>query len=68
MESKFAIGDVVTTDFYVKDAKLHRVITNIENKNGQTGIFITTVDKHGRKLHCDSGWYEKLNVSKADDE
>ena len=54
------IGDIVTTDFYPKDKHLPRRVIKIEPAqiHSQSGVWVTTIDKQGRKLDLDSAWYK----------
>jgi len=57
---KFEIGDSVTTKFYPKDSFLVREVIAVKPYSGasESGIEVTTKDKIGRLLSCDSNWYK----------
>jgi len=56
----FNVGDSVITNFYLKDSFLVREVVAVKPYAGasESGIEVTTKDKIGRLLSCDSNWYK----------
>jgi hypothetical protein len=63
LKTKFKVGDSVTTNFYPKNSWLAREVIAVKPYKGcsESGVEVTTKDKIGRILSCDSNWY-KLKV------